>query len=79
MFWPCSTVPKRLFAGRGRSIGIVSPTPHLFTPSTIFWAPSSTAMRAKGMLQLRKNTSVIDPPHDSFWKFWIGSVVCGGR
>ena len=31
------------------------------------------------MLQLRANTSARSPPHSSFWKFVIGSVVCGGR
>ena len=30
------------------------------------------------MLQLRANTSAIVPPHSSFSKLVIGSVVCGG-
>ena len=74
-----STSPKKLAAGAGRSIGSFWPTPHLFTPSTIRCGPSASAVWAKGMLQLRANTSAIVPPHSSFSKLVIGSVVCGGR
>ena len=40
--------------------------------------PTSRAILANGMLQLRVNTSVRSPPHVVPSKFWIGSFVCGG-
>ena len=69
--------PNVLAAGRGRSIGRVSPTPHSPTPSIIASGPSSTAVLANGMLQLRVNTSVRSPPQVVPSKFSIGSSVCG--
>ena len=68
-----------LAAGRGRSIGIGSPTPHAATPSSIRWTPMSRAILAKAMLQLRAKTSVRSPPHVVPSKFSMGSVVWGGR
>ena len=47
------TSPKKLLTEPGRSIGIFSPMPHALVPSTMRSGPSSVAICAKGMLQLR--------------------------
>src|SRR5215216_5380139 len=69
---------KKLLAGLGRSMGTVWLKPKASDVETIASALASTAVWAKGMLQLRRNTSSKSPPQVVPPKFSIGLSVNGG-
>ena len=62
LFTKSATVPKTDRAGRGRSNGGAWLKPMRSDVATMSGAPTVTAISAKAVLQLRRNTSTKVPP-----------------